>query len=80
MILWYEYDTSIEKRVNNVYRKVYKAFNIVHEPENKLIATVQDKNNYVCNISTLKMALDHGLRLRKVHRVIELNQSVWLKK
>ena len=58
-----ECSTSIKKRVNSAHRKVYKTFNIVHEPENKLISTVQDKNNYVCNISTLKLALDHGLRL-----------------
>ena len=58
---------------------MYKTFNITHEPENKLIATVQDKNKYVVNISTLKQALNHGLRFQKVHRVIEYNQSNWLK-
>ena len=30
-------------------------------------------------MSTLKQALDHGLILTKVHRVIEYNQSNWLK-
>ena len=45
-----------------------------------MIATVQDTNKYVCNISTLKIALDHGLRLIEVHRAIEFNQSAWLKK
>ena len=53
-------------------------FNITHEPKNKLIATIQDKKN-VINISTLKQALDHGLILTKVHKVIEYNQSNWLK-
>ena len=28
----------------------------------------------------LKQALDHGLKLRKVHRVIEFDQEAWLKK
>ena len=32
------------------------------------------------HISILKQALDHGLKLKKVHRVIELNQEAWLKK
>ena len=27
----------------------------------------------------LKQALDHGLKLRKVHRVIEFDQEAWLK-
>ena len=30
-------------------------------------------------MSTLKQVLDHGLILNKVHRVIEYNQSNWLK-
>ena len=62
-----------------MHKKVYKTFNITHEPENKLIATIQDKNKYVVCISTLKQAFNHGLRLKKVHRVIEFNQSAWLK-
>ena len=37
------------------------------------------KNIYIVGISTLKQALDHGLILTKVHRVIEFNQSNWLK-
>ena len=36
------------------------------------------KKKYVVNISTLKQALNHGLILAKVHRVIEFNQSNWL--
>ena len=35
--------------------------------------------NYVDNISSLKQALNHGLILKKVHRVIKFNQSAWLK-
>ena len=35
---------------------------------------------YVVHISILKQALDHGLKLKKVHRVIEFNQEAWLKK
>ena len=32
------------------------------------------------HISILKQALNHGLKLKKVHRVIEFNQKAWLKK
>ena len=32
------------------------------------------------HINILKQALDHGLKLKKVHRVIEFNQEAWLKK
>ena len=35
---------------------------------------------YVVQISTLKQALNNGLKLKKVHRVIEFHQEAWLKK
>ena len=75
-----KYENMVKKHVNLAHKKVKKAINIVHEPKSKLIATVQDKNKYVCNISTLKLALHHGLRLKKVHRAIEFKHSAWLKK
>ena len=31
------------------------------------------------HINVLKQALDHGLKLRKVQRVIEFDQEAWLK-
>ena len=45
----------------------------------KLVCTVQDKENYVVHIRALKQALNHGLILKKVHRVIQFNQEAWLK-
>ena len=46
---------------------------------NKLVCTLQDKENYIVHIITLKQALDHGLILKKVHKVTQLNQKAWLK-
>ena len=45
----------------------------------KLLATLEDKENYVVRISALKQALDHGLILKKVHRTISFGQEAWLK-
>ena len=45
----------------------------------KLITSVDDKENYVIHISALKQALNHGLILKEVHRVIEFRQEAWLK-
>ena len=70
---------EVTKVVEKVHKRIYKQFNITHKPENKLIATIQDKNKYVVNISTLKQALNHGLKLEKVHRAISFYQSNWLK-
>ena len=45
----------------------------------KLSCNLYDKNNCVVHIRSLKQALDHGLILKKVHRVIQFNQKAWLK-
>ena len=37
-----------------------------------------DKNNYAVHIRSLKQELDHGIILKKVHRVIQFNQKAWL--
>ena len=45
----------------------------------KLACTVRNKEKYVVHIRALKRALNHGLILKKVHRVIEFRQEAWLK-
>ena len=40
---------------------------------------IHDKEIYVVHIRALKQALNHGLILQKVHRVIQFNQEAWLK-
>ena len=37
------------------------------------------QGKYVVHIRTLKQALEYGLVLEKVHRVIKFNQKSWLK-
>ena len=37
------------------------------------------EKKYVVYIRTLKQALNHGLILRKVYRVIQFNQKAWWK-
>ena len=46
---------------------------------NKLVCNVHDKKNYVVHIRALNQALNHGFILKKVHRVIQINQKAWLK-
>ena len=46
---------------------------------NRLVCNLYDKKNYVVHIRSLKQALNHGLILKKVHRVIQFNQEAWLK-
>ena len=46
---------------------------------NKLVCNLNDKENYSVHILTLKQALNHDLKLKTVHRVIEFRQECWLK-
>ena len=45
----------------------------------KLTCTIHNKENYVIHIRTLKQAINHGLELTKVHRIIEFDQEERLK-
>ena len=49
------------------------------EKVEKLICSIEDKEKYVAHIRALKQALNHGLVLKRVHRVIQFNQRAWLK-
>ena len=41
----------------------------------KLVCNLFNKRKYVAHINTLKQALNHGLKSKKIHRVIEFNQK-----
>ena len=45
----------------------------------KLVCNLYNKKKYVAHINTFKKALNQGLKLKKIHRVIEFNQEAWLK-
>ena len=45
----------------------------------KLVCNVTDKENYSIHIVSLKQALNHGLKLIRVHSVISFRQEAWLK-
>ena len=45
----------------------------------KLVPNLHDKKKYVIQVKALKQALDHGLVLEKIHRVIQFKQSAWMK-
>ena len=45
----------------------------------RLVANLHDKTEYIIHIRNLKQAINHGLVLKKVHKVIKFNQNAWLK-
>ena len=49
------------------------------EKVEKLVINLHEKTEYIIHIRNLNQPLNHGLILRKVHRVIKFNQNAWLK-
>ena len=45
----------------------------------KLCGTFNDKKEYIVHIKNLKLYLELGLKITKIHRAVKFNQSTWLK-
>ena len=72
-----EVDIDYSKKLFNLHKDLpeRKKVNWVE----KLICSIEDREKYIMHIGVLKQALNHGLVLREVHRVIQFNQEDWLK-
>ena len=60
-------------------REIKDKFKISSGNVNKLIPTLNDKKNYVLHEENLKLYLSLGLKLKKIHRVLEFSEKPWLK-
>ena len=40
---------------------------------------LHNKKKYIVHIKSLKQALNNGLKLKRVHRIIEFSRKAWLK-
>ena len=45
----------------------------------KLVCNLYDKKDYVDHIKSLRQALNHGLKIKKIQKVLKFNQRAWLK-
>ena len=75
-----EVDVSYPKELHDLHNDLaFMCEKMKINKVKKLVPNLHDKKKYVIHIRALDQALKHGLVLEKVHRVIEFNQSAWLK-
>ena len=70
-----------EDMLSEVQKDIHKYYygkEASNEKTNKLVLNVMNKSKYVLHISALKFYLQHGLKLKKVHRAISFTQSDFL--
>ena len=74
-----EVDVKYPKKLHDIYSDLpFLPKRMKIDKCKKLVCSLSNKNRYVIHIKSLKQALNHGLKLTKIHRIIEFNQEAWL--
>ena len=76
----FELDVKYPKRLHKLHSDLpFLSERMKVNKCNKLVCNLFNKKRYVAHINSLKQALNHELKLKKIHRAIEFNQKEWLK-
>ena len=63
-----------------MYTKIFLPEKIKINKQKNLTCNFCDKTRYARHIKLLQQVLNHGLKLKKVQRVIQFDKSAWMKK
>ena len=75
-VIFWEVDVKYPKRLHELHRDLpFLSERMEVNKCKKLVCNLFNKKKYVVHINALKQALNHGLKLKKIHRVIEFNQE-----
>ena len=76
----FEVDVRYPKRLHDLHS------NLLFLPERmeidkckKLVCNLFNKKKYIIHVNSLKQALNHGLKLKKIYRITKFNKKEWLK-
>ena len=56
-----------------------KSFGVKTDNTTKLISNLKDKNKYVLHYRVLKLYVELGMKIKKIHKAIQFDQSPWMK-
>ncbi|KAL9954681.1 hypothetical protein ACROYT_G042247 [Oculina patagonica] len=67
-----------EEKFSPYQKKIIKDLDLKPPESEKLVLTLEDKTNYVVHYRNLQFYLKQGMKLKKVHRVLEFEQEAWM--
>ena len=66
------------EQMSEYQRRLMADLDLTTPETKKLVLTLEDKEKYVVHYGNLQFYLRQGMRLKKVHRVIEFDQEPWM--
>ena len=64
--------------MSDYQKRLMKDLDLKPPDSKKLLLTLEDKNNYVVHYRNLQFYLKKGMKLKRVHRVLEFEQECWM--
>ena len=64
-------------RLSEYQQNLSKQLNINLKDGEKLCLTLEDKDFYICHFTSLKLYLSLGMKLKKIHKILQFRQESW---